>query len=421
MIVDELASPAKQNELPDASSRPTRFIARQPILDTRRNIIGYELLFRSGWENSFNGDTNKATHIMLDNCLIMRMENLAQQQLAFVNCTRESLVKQHVALLPPATTVLEVLETVEPDKELVAACLELAKMGYKFALDDFAPREEWQPLINLADYLKVDFRLSDAAERKKIHRMVRGTRVELLAEKIETEEEFNIALSEGYRYFQGYFFCRPTIIAEHEISPNRQNYLRLLLELSKDPLNISTISHIVESEPSLCYRLLRLANSASMGMRSAITSVTRAMMVVGEARFRTLVSVAAASAMGHNQPQALINLTLERARFCELLSPMIGENPTEQYMLGLLSLIDAILQMPMEKIVELLPLRKEIKESLVGVDNPVALPLKLIKNYELGDWGPCLSAANELGITEETLTSVYLEAIHWVAEALEAS
>jgi EAL and modified HD-GYP domain-containing signal transduction protein len=248
--------------------------------------------------------------------------------------------------------------------------------------------------------------------------MVRGCRAELLAEKIENQIEFDIALKEGFKYFQGYFFCRPTILGEREIPPNRQHYLRLLVELSRTPLNLRLISSIVESEPSLCYRLLRLANSALMGLRCEVTSVPRAMMVIGEDRFRILASIAASSALGYDQPQALINLSLERARFCEIVAPLIGQNPTEQYMLGLLSLVDAILQTPMAAIVKTLPLRRVAKAALLGATNPVALPLTLIKSFEQGDWGPGLSAARELGVGEQALASLYMDSLHWAAEAL---
>ena len=403
-------------------SQPTKFVARQPILNKHHAIVGYELLFRSGWQNAFRGESDDATRQMLDNCLWMDIDSLTSHTLAFINCTREVLAGKLVTLLPPASTVLEILETVEPDRELIDACIALKAMGYRLALDDFLPRPEMQPLIDIATYIKVDFRLSDAAQRKEIHKLARGTGTILLAEKVEDQEEFDIARSEGYECFQGYFFCRPKIVADREIPPNRMNYLRLLVELTRNPLNLHTLTRIVSFEPSLCYRLLRLANSAMVAARCEVTSVLGAFMLVGEDRFRKLVSIAASGIPGHDQPPpALINLSLERARFCELLAPWIGENPTEQFMLGMLSLIDAVLQVPMQTIVKALPLRMVAKAALLGEINPAALPLSLIRSFEHGAWGACARDAQRMGVSEETLVGLYVESVQWVNEVSAAT
>jgi c-di-GMP phosphodiesterase len=405
----------------ESQAKPTRFVARQPILDARRNVFGYELLFRSGWRNFFTGESDDATLQTLDNCLVMGIDALADHHLAFVNCTREALVNNLVTLLPPATTVLEILETVEPDNELLAACRRLREMGYTLALDDFVPRPDLWPLVEIASFVKVDFRLSDAAMRRRIRDMVRDSPAALVAEKVVDQEEFDVALDEGYEYFQGFFFCRPKIITDRGIPPNWLNYLRLLAELTRTPLNLPEVTRIVESEISICYRLLRLANSALMGNRSNVISVQGALMMVGEDRFRTLVTLAASGALGRGQPSALISLSLERARFCELVGMLIGERRTEQYMLGLLSLLDAILHSPMDLLVKSLPLRDEARAALLGAENRVALPLNLIRSFEAGDWGPCAGTANELGVSEEKLASIYMESIKWAAQALASS
>lgn len=420
MTIGEAAEPMANQGLRYPATRPTRFLARQPVLDVRRNIVGYELLSRSGWENCFRGDTNDAARQMLDNCVIMGVGPLANDGLAFVNCTREALVNRLVTLLPPETTVLEILETVELDAGLLEACRALRLMGYKLALDDFVPRPEMLPLIEIASFVKVDFRLSDAAARRQIHDLVRGSRAALLAEKVEDQYEFDVALAEGYKFFQGYFFCRPKIIADREIPPNRINYLRLLTELTRTPVDLREVTRLVGSESSVCYRLLLLANSALMGIRCEVTSVRSALMLVGEDRFRRLVTVAMSGAFGHGQPPILISLSLERARFCETVAPLIGEDPAEQYMLGLLSLLDAILQTSMQSLVTSLPLRKEAKAALLGGVNPAAIPLRLIRSFEVGAWGACSDAAKDLGVSEDILTGIYMDAVKWAAEQLPA-
>jgi c-di-GMP-related signal transduction protein len=236
---------------------------------------------------------------------------------------------------------------------------------------------------------------------------------------VESQDEFDIARAEGYEYFQGYFFCRPRIVATREIPPNRMNYLRLLVELTRTTMNLKEVLRIVRMEASLCYRLMRLANSALWGMRETVTSVRGAFMVVGEDRLRTLVSVAASSVLGQGQSAALVDLSLLRARFCELVAPLVGENPTEQFMLGLLSLIDAMLGTPMETIAKELPFREEARAALLGVKNQVAVPLCLIRSFELGAWASC--AGGEVAISEETLTTLYLKSVMWARESIGAS
>jgi c-di-GMP-related signal transduction protein len=421
MIVDKDASPAAKAGIQYATPQPTRFVARQPIFDAQRNVFGYELLFRSGWENCFRGEVNDAVRQVLDHCLTAGIESLTDHRTAFVNCNREALVSKLVTLLPPATTVLEILETVEPDAEVVEACRALRGMGYLLALDDFVPRPEMRPLIEIASFVKVDFRSSDAGMRRQIREMVRDSGAVLLAEKVEDQAEFDLARAEGYKYFQGYFFCRPVITADRIVPPNRLNYLLLLAELARTSLDLNKVIGIVKSETSICYRLLRLANSAPMGMRHEVTSVRSAMLLVGEDRFRRLVTVALSNALGQDHPPALTSLSLERARFCELVAPLIGESSPEQYLLGLLSLLDAMLQTPMKSLVDALPLRAEAKAALLGASNPAAVPLSLIRSFEQGDWGACAAAGPELGVGEDTLARLYMDSLRWATESLASS
>jgi c-di-GMP-related signal transduction protein len=410
------------HELADkaASQGRSRFIARQPILNLQREAVGYELLFREGWENWFTGEGDDAVRQTLDNFISMDIEALACGGLAFLNCTREALVGRLVTLMPPATTVLEILETVEPDAEVVEACKELRKMGYRIALDDFVPKPEMEALVALATYVKVDFQASDAEERREIYRMVHGSNAVLLAEKVEDQEEFDRAQAEGCTLFQGYFFCRPKIIAGREIPPNRMNYVRLLVELARPDMDVDEVIRMVRMETSLFYRLLRLANSPLWGVRKEVTSVGDALMMVGEERFRMLVSVAGSTMLGQGHPTPLISMSLERARFCELVAPLIGENPTEQFIIGLLSVLDAMTETPMEAIARSLPLRTPAKLALLGMENHASLPLRTIQSFESGLVGNYPLDGELLGMGEDVLARLYVESVKWARDSMEA-
>jgi c-di-GMP-related signal transduction protein len=410
------------HELADkaASQGRSRFIARQPILNLQREAVGYELLFREGWENWFTGEGDDAVRQTLDNFISMDIEALACGGLAFLNCTREALVGRLVTLMPPATTVLEILETVEPDAEVVEACKELRKMGYRIALDDFVPKPEMEALVALATYVKVDFQASDAEERREIYRMVHGSNAVLLAEKVEDQKEFDRAQAEGCTLFQGYFFCRPKIIAGREIPPNRMNYVRLLVELARPDMDVDEVIRMVRMETSLFYRLLRLANSPLWGVRKEVTSVGDALMMVGEERFRMLVSVAGSTMLGQGHPTPLISMSLERARFCELVAPLIGENPTEQFIIGLLSVLDAMTETPMEAIARSLPLRTPAKLALLGMENHASLPLRTIQSFESGLVGNYPLDGELLGMGEDVLARLYVESVKWARDSMEA-
>lgn len=399
---------------PPPPAAPTRFIGRQPILNAARQVYGYELLFRSGWENCFTGSTEVAAQQMIDTTLLFGMENLVLGGKAFVNCTASALTSRLVTCFPTGT-VLEVLETVQVTDEVVAACKELKHLGYTIALDDFLPGTSCDRLVGLADYIKLDFQACDASQLRHIQSQLVGTSAALIAEKVETAEQFNRALKEGYRFFQGYFFARPSVLTSREIPANRVAYIQLLNAVN-DPLSDrNQLERLVSSEASLCFRLLRYVNSAGFGVRGRVSSIRQALILIGEIEFRKLVTIAAAACLSSdtNQSPELMLLCLHRARFCELIAPIAGQATAEQYLIGLLSVLDAMLNVSMKQILPMLPLRPAAAAVLLGEPSPIDLPLRLIGYYEQSQWEVCAIACRTLGITEAELTSLYLESLRW--------
>jgi EAL and modified HD-GYP domain-containing signal transduction protein len=406
--------------LVDAGLRQSRLLARQPILDATLSVVAYELLFRSGWDNSFAGDGEDATRQILDNLLVTGADGLSSNTLAFVNCPREALVGGLFTLLPPRQVVLEILETVKPDEEVVSACRSLKKQGYRIALDDFEQGDGMKPLIELADYIKIDFRASDAGARASIRRQLQRSHAALVAEKVETEAEFATALDEGFSYFQGYFFCHPTIVARDEVPLNVLNSAQLMIAMSRSPLDQDEVERIVKADAPLCFRLLRLVNSAVYGMRGEIRSVRRALLVLGEDELRKLAAIAVSGSRGQQQPHALTFLSLQRARLCELLAPHLHQDPIEQYLLGLFSLLDAILQAPMSAILKSLPLRPPVRAALLGEQNSVSIPLSIARSYETGDWDSSPAFKEILYLGPELLNRLCIEAARWAETALQS-
>jgi EAL and modified HD-GYP domain-containing signal transduction protein len=388
-----------------------RFISRQPILDAKRRVYGYELLFRSGHENVFSGDGEDATRDVIDQCLLLMPES--EREASFINCTRRALTAGLVTLLPPATTVLEILEDVYPDAELMAACHSLKRKGYRFALDDFGGEREKLPFLEIADFIKVDFLASDAAARKPIYAMAAGAKVTFLAEKVEAEADVKVAQAEGCKLFQGYYFSRPILVSTGVIPQNHIAYLRLLAALTRSPSDVTEIESLVMSDAPLCYRLLRLVNSALYGFRSTIQSIRSAILIVGDDEFRKMVTVALPSVAAREQTKAIAHMALERAKFCELLAPLIGESASRLYLIGMLSVIDVILGTPMTQIMEAIPIDAEMKAALTGKKSKLTSVLDLVRCHETGDLDGHEQLQRELGLSERKASSIYIESVRW--------
>ncbi len=409
----QFPQPARQTRRPEPV---TRFLGRQPILDADLNLYGYELLFRAGTTNAFSGDQEEATRLVIDNCLALLPET--GQGVTFVNCTRDALVAGLVTLLPAATTVLEIVEDIECDAEVLAACRGLKKSGYRFALDDFSHDGLGAAFLEVADFVKVDFRASDAEARQKIYAVVAGTRAKLIAEKVETIADIQLAISEGCEFFQGYFFSKPLIISSNLIPQNHLTYIQLLSELSTVPANLDRIEKLVMSEPSLTYRLLRLVNSALYSLKTPVSTIRAALMVVGDDEVRKLVTVGLAGVFETGQGKSLVTMALERARFCELLAPLLQESAGKLYLLGMLSLIDALLQKPMTQIMDLLPIADDMKTVLLGRQNSLSVALNLVRCYESGDWRGNEDIREVLGLSETKALTLYVQSVHWAEKML---
>jgi c-di-GMP-related signal transduction protein len=359
-----------------------RFLGRQAILDQKMDLYGYELLFRAGTVNAFSGNAEDATSQTIDSCLSMIACSSFKR--LFINCTRNALVSMTVKLLPSRTVVLEILENVTPDQELVRACKELKRSGFRLALDDFSPDDDKGELIEIADYVKVDFRASSPATRQEIYKIFRNKKTTFLAEKVETLADVRTAQAEGNTLFQGYFHSRPEIIAEAKISSIQSVYLQLFATLAESPMDVRKVEHLLLMEPSLCYRLLRIANSAAYGFRHRLSTIQAALHAVGEDVFRKLVTVVLASKLSHSAIDRDAQQAIERACFCESLAPILHESPAELYMLGMLSMMDRMLNIPMKQLVELVAVDSRIQDALLGSDKGMARALKLCKYHEHG-------------------------------------
>lgn len=398
-----------------------RYLARQPILDQRGQVYGHELLFRAGPVAAFSGDGNLATRTMLDNAMIFGLEKLAGGLPAFVNCTAESLIGRLVEVLQPSSTVLEVLESVEPTEEVIAACKDLKEKGFRIALDDFIWQPGIEPLLELADYVKVDFIAMNAEERRFLRQQMQGNNAIRVAEKIETQEDYKQACAEGFTLFQGYYFCRPILLKNRKVPANCLHHMKILSQLRNEPLDLNRLAQLIKPDPSLTFRLLRLSNSPLCAVRQRVRSLQTALVLMGDILLRRVLTLAIASEWTAGAQSAVLRTVFVRGRFCELAAGLCALDPTEQYLLGMFSLLPAMLRVPMEELVPVLPLREEIREALNGALNHERTLLRWIESYEYGDWAACDAAVQSTRLDPVQLFQCYTEAVDWAENALKSA
>jgi c-di-GMP-related signal transduction protein len=392
-----------------------RFIARQPIFDKRLQVYAYELLFRSGPQNFFQPGRNVSTSVIADSATLFDLEALIGPARAFVNVDALALKLGLARLLPPDRIVVEILETVKPTEEIVAICRDLRDAGYLLALDDFTGDPSLNPLVELAQFLKVDFQLLDEEGRASVAKKYGNGKLSLLAEKVETESDLAQARHHGYSYFQGYFFCRPSMIQAREIPGDKLLQLELLNAVAAPDIDYAKIEDLLKRHPSLLYRLLRYLNSPVLGLRTEIHSVRQGLALLGETEFRRWVSVFAILDMGSGKPPELIRTALTRAYFCEELSRAAGlsEKKSSLFLMGLLSITDALLDKPIAEVLEALPVTQEVKIALIGGDgeNRLREVYELLLSLERAEWSQLSSHVDHLGCPEETIPDSYKAAL----------
>jgi c-di-GMP-related signal transduction protein len=406
---------------PARDVRPLRYVARQPIFDRQQKVFGYELLFRDGLKNAFSGDTDEASRATLDRSLLMGLDVLCDGRRAFVNCTRDTLIEGLVMLLPSATTVVEVLEDVPPDADVIAACRNLKEEGYLIALDDYVAEDAREPLAEIADIIKVELPQTSEEQRAELIKRYGPWRCRMLAEKIETQAEFARAREQGFVYFQGYFFRRPEMLNTHDVPANRLHYVRMLQEVSRPELDVKGLEKLIKSEMSVCYRLLRYLNSAVFGFRREIHSVRHALTILGERELRRWVRLVAAVGAGQDKTSDLVLSALVRGRFGELLAPRVTHGESDLFLLGLLSLIDAMLEMPMADVLDRIPLDHESKAVLQGQPSLLRPVYQLMLAHESGEWEAAAQLSQSLRLNSEEVAGYYWQAQQWAREVSAAT
>jgi c-di-GMP-related signal transduction protein len=398
------------------------YAARQPILDVNKNLFAYELLFRDSLENVFPEiDANEATSKLIESQLNIGVEDFTGDKPAFINFTLDTLIKKYPTMIHQDHIVVEILETVQPGKKLLNECKLLKEGGYTIALDDYVHQNVWRHFYPYIDIIKIDFMDTTYEQMEEIKVAIKGfPQIKLLAEKVETLEEYETALEMGFSYFQGYFFSKPEVVKSKALSPAQLTLAELLYETSKPDFDLSKITTVFERDVSLAYKLLRYSNSAVFKRRAEIATIKQGLIVLGIKELKKFLSVLFAAQVGSDKPAELMKLSMTRARFAELIAQSHGQDSSTAFLTGMMSLIDAILDEPIESIMKKLPLSEAIKEALINNKGVLADYVAIIKCFEQADWAKSDKLIAKLGLDKEEMPSLNHEAMQWANTQMEA-
>lgn len=396
------------------------YVARQPILNSKRQTLGYELLFRDGERNAFpaNVDSNRATYrLIVENFLSIGMNPSLPTSRCFINFPYQSLIRRLPLSLPKEQIVVEVLENCPPDDDLFEAIKELSQRGYLIALDDFVYNLEWERFLPYVHIVKLDLMalgLEQACDYVKM-RKAQGVKRRFLAERVETEQEFLAARAAGFTFFQGYFFSKPEMIKQSYVSPEQVIAMELFQEVCKAEVNYVKVEQIVAKDVALSYKLLRFVNTMSDRLEVSISSFRQALVYLGQDKLKLFVSLAVASFVSAKKPAELYNLSLQRAQFCMLMSRTQAFNQYREqaFLVGLFSMLDALLDTSLEHLVSQLPLSEDIKSALLERKGPFGALLNVEECYEKADWQGVQKGCKELGINVEDVIHNLSAAQRW--------
>ena len=401
------------------------FVARQPIFDREDRLVAYELLYRGNPSDAAATGMSSAqmsTDTIAQTLLGMGLDRVTGGKRAFVNIDREVLLDERFAMLDPSTVVLELLETIACDAETRDACESLVGRGYTLALDDFVYSPSYDPLLRLADIVKVDVLNRPAAELATVVEQLRPFGVRCLAERVETAEVHAVCADLGFELFQGYFYARPEILAGQEVPVGQAGTLRLLNLLRDADASDAAVEEAFRADLTLTYQLLRIVNSASVG-GSGVDSIRHAVRLLGRAalhRWLALLfvsSFATASGTSHE----LVTVAIQRARMCELAAEALGRRDGGAlFMAGLFSLLDALMRRPMREILDRVDLSPELRLVLLERAGPLAPVLRLVEDYESARWDDLFTVADGLGLATEAVPELYLRAAVWARERTAA-
>ncbi|MED4056660.1 EAL domain-containing protein [Niallia taxi] len=404
------------------------FVARQPLFNRMEEVYGYELLYRNNEVNMFpNIDGDHATaDVIINSFLNIGIEKLSDGKPCFINFTENLLDLGLPTYFQPRDIVIEILETVEPSRKIIDICKELKSLGYRVALDDYIfdnSNPYAYELLLASDIIKVDFMNTNEEERLEIEALAKQLGKEMVAEKLETREEYEKARNSGYHYFQGYFFSKPAIMSTHDVPAYIHTYYGISKHIRSTDPDIDMITNLIEQDISLSYKLLKLINTLGFGLKHKVTSIRQAIVLIGLMELQKWLYVLAVRERDWNNgiSYEVMSNCLIRARMCESVANLIPDktNTSGHFLTGMFSLMDTILNLDMQDILTQVPLDGAIMDALSGKNNTQRDVLDLVLAVEKADWVLISKGCRKLNIEEKELFKVYAESLNWAKNLMK--
>lgn len=390
-------------------------IGRQQILDRELKTYAYELLFRGtdfDIADPANG-TQATNQIITDALLEVGLNNVVGHHKAFINFTTQNILEKTPLHLPKDRIVIEILEDLQINAQVIDAVREFSKKGYMIALDDFVFSKEWQPLVEVADIIKIDVMANSMVEIKALIAKLKPFNVKILAEKVETHEEFLELQALGCHFFQGYFFSKPHLVEGKRIGVNQLAAIKLLTTLNKSDVDFNEITSIISHDVGLSYKLLHYINASFFGLPREIQSIQHAITCLGLKEVRRWTSIVTLASLS-DKPTVILENSLICARMCEQMGILLGENAEQFFMIGLLYHIDSLLDMALPDALKQLPLEAAILNALLFKQGIAGETLQCVLEFE--QWQ--ISGDPFKGITKQQIGAIYLEAINWTEDVI---
>ena len=394
------------------------FVGRQPIYDKKLNVYAYELLYRSGEQNNSNAmlDGDSATTQTIINTFVeIGLESLVRDKYAAINLTESFIYDIDKIPFSNKQVILEILEDIEVTPKLVEAVQKLVDRGYIIALDDYIYNPDHAPLIKLAKIVKIDLMAMTKQELVQHFKELKKYDVELLAEKIETFQEFEFCRKLGFDYFQGYFLSKPQIIKGQKLPTNRLTVLNLLSVVNNPDSDTDDLAEAINTDVATSYRLLKLINSAAFGLQRKIDSIEQGIMLLGRKQLASWASMLAMSSLD-DRPSEILRTTMVRAKMCELIAEKLNAKNIESFFtVGMFSALDLLLQRPLPELLKPLPLSDEILSALINREGILGRVLSSVLAYELSDWDNVLID----DLTADDILVINIEAVTWAGAIID--
>lgn len=400
------------------------FISRQPVLDEHTATFAYDLMFRGGTEEFFTQDenNNSETNILESDDFHDSLDILSSNKKVFINFTEKLLLEGYWSVLQKEQAIIEIDDSVHPNQDVIDACRTLKSSGYMLALGDFHYSSDWEPVIEIADILKIDIKTSSSKEVEAYATKYAQENIKLLAECVESLQDYYHLRKLGYNYFQGYYFSKPEIIRSERMPTSRITKLRLIHEVNKPDFDFSEAEDILKHDPGLTYKLLSFVNSAAMGLRTEVHGIRQALTLIGQSNLRKWISILAVSAFTDKKPSELMHTVVRRGQFCELLAPQFGFKKGQAqslFLIGMFSLLDAVIDLPIEKVFTSVPLSDEIRDTILGVETEYKDVLDLAITFEIGDWNKISSIIEKHKLVSADVIRNHIKAIEWATNFSE--